>query len=148
MQQHIALPLIICLAALTTLLFAPFAQANKYEESPLDPIYQMVEAKQYSEAIAKLEAMLSDDAENADVLSLMGYSYRKQQQFDQALVYYQRALAIDPEHRAANEYLGQLYLETRQLDKAKERLAVLDSACFLPCREFSSLERAIMDYQE
>ncbi len=31
-----------------------------------------------------------------------------------------KALAVDPKHRGANEYIGELYLETGQLDKAEK----------------------------
>ena len=140
---------ILRVAAAALLVFSIGAHAeSKYEESPLDPIYDLVEAGKYPEAVDKLEAILNDDADDADALSLMGYTYRKQKQFDQALSYYQRALAIDPQHKATNEYLGQLYLETNQLAKAQERLAVLDEACFFPCKEYTSLKYAIENYQQ
>jgi tetratricopeptide (TPR) repeat protein len=55
----------------------------------------------------------------------MGYSLRKTGQTQLALEYYNRALALMPKHLGANEYLGELYVELGQMDKAKERLAVL-----------------------
>ncbi|MEM7208173.1 MAG: tetratricopeptide repeat protein [Pseudomonadota bacterium] len=119
----------------------------KYDGTPFDSIQKMVDAGDYEQAIGELETMLSDDDQNTDVLTLLGYSYRKQAQFDTAKEYYFRALEIDPEHKAANEYLGQLYLETKELEKAQERLAVLDEACFLPCSEYTTLKQAIETYQ-
>ena len=74
-------------------------------------------------------------------------SQRKLKRFDEALVNYQKALAIEPEHRGANEYLGELYLQTGQLDKAVERLKVLDEACYFGCDEFDQLEQAIENYR-
>ena len=135
-------------ALLTALVIALLAQASKYEGSPLDPIQKMVDAGQYADASEQLETMLNEDPDDADVLSLLGYSHRKQQRYGEALGYYQRALDIDPEHKAANEYLGQLYLETDQLEKAQERLAVLDDACWLPCQEYNTLKQAIETYQQ
>ena len=123
------------------------AQA-KYEDSPLKPIQEMVNDGKFDKAVNELEAMLKKNGNDADVLSLLGYSYRKQQQYDKAQEYYGRALKIDPEHKAANEYLGQLYLEIGQLDKAKERLAVLDEACFFTCSEYTTLKTAIDKYQQ
>ena len=41
-----------------------------------------------------------------------------------ALNYYNQALAMEPRHRGGNEYLGELYLEMKQPEKANERLAV------------------------
>ena len=35
------------------------------------------------------------------------------------------ALDFDPQHKGALEYLGELYVETGQVDKAKENVAAL-----------------------
>jgi hypothetical protein len=48
-----------------------------------------------------------------------------------------------PRHLGANEYLGELYVELGQFDKAKERLAVLRAACGEDCRQTKELEQAI-----
>ena len=66
---------------------------------------------------------------------------------DQALDAYQKALAIDPEHLGANEYLGELYLQTGDLAKAKERLETLDDVCIFGCDEFDDLKQAIKAYE-
>jgi len=68
--------------------------------------------------------------------------------FDEALVNYQKALKIEPEHRGANEYLGELHLQMGRLDKALERLKVLDDDCFFGCEEFDELEEAIEIYRK
>jgi len=88
-----------------------------------------------------------EDPEDADVLNLLGYGYRKTGDFDQSRGYYLQALAIEPKHRGANEYLGELYLETGQLDKAEERLAVLDKACWIGCEEYTELKESIDKYK-
>ncbi|MEK9721857.1 MAG: tetratricopeptide repeat protein, partial [Rhodospirillaceae bacterium] len=98
-------------------------------------------------ALGHLEKALAEDMQDADTLNYMGYSYRKLKQFDKALAAYRKALAIKPEHRGANEYIGELYLETGQLEKAKERLKVLDSACFFGCEEYDTLKKAIAAYE-
>ena len=67
---------------------------------------------------------------------------------DTAISTHQKALAIKPDHRGANEYIGELYLETGQLEKAKERLKVLDSACFFGCEEYTTLKKAIAAYEQ
>ena len=119
---------------------------GRYENSPLDPIVKMIESEQYESAIEALHQELEKDQNNADALNLLGFSNRKLKSYDEALKYYQLALSIELEHRGANEYLGQLYLETYQLEKTKERLAVLDKECFFPCREYTSLKKAIQGY--
>ncbi len=63
------------------------------------------------------------------------------------MIAYQKALAIKPDHRGANEYIGELYLETGKPAKARERLKVLDSACFFGCEEYDELKAAIAAYE-
>jgi Flp pilus assembly protein TadD len=101
----------------------------------------------YDVAINKLARLHEEDPDDADVLNLLGYGYRKSGDFDQARGYYLQALAIDPKHRGANEYIGELYLETGHLDKAEERLGVLDDDCWLGCEEYTDLKEAIAEYK-
>ena len=78
-----------------------------------------------------------------DVLNYLGYAHRRLGRFDESLAYYQQALALDPMHRGANEYLGELYVELGEIDRAEERLAVLDRACPFGCAEYEDLKRRI-----
>lgn len=119
---------------------------DNYRGSRLEPFVKLIEKKQYDQAIEKLGKALSESPDDADLLNLIAFSHRKSGRFDNALEYYQKALAIEPDHRGANEYLGELYLQLDQLDKARERLAVLDSECFFGCKEFDKLEEAIENY--
>jgi predicted Zn-dependent protease len=105
-----------------------------------------VEAKDYRGAKPMLEKLLAKNPRNADVLNLMGYCSRKLGDPDEALEYYQKALAINPRHIGANEYLGELYLEMKDLAKAEERLQVLTRACN-GCEEQEELEEKIADYK-
>ena len=75
-------------------------------------------------------------------LNYLGYSHRKLGHTEKALGYYQQALEIEPKHRGANEYLGELYLELKQLDKAEERLKVLSTACNA-CEEYVELKEKV-----
>jgi tetratricopeptide (TPR) repeat protein len=99
------------------------------QAATLDDAEHKVAAGDYRSAIPILTAITKADPNNADALNLMGYSLRKTGQPDLALQYYNKALALMPKHLGANEYLGELYVELGQLDKAKERLAVLQAAC-------------------
>ncbi|MCG8419107.1 MAG: tetratricopeptide repeat protein [Proteobacteria bacterium] len=112
----------------------------------LDPFHKLIEAEQYQKAIDELSEALSERPDDADLLNLYAFSQRKLKRYDEALEHYQKALAIDPDHRGANEYLGELYLQLGDVDKARERLAVLDDECFWGCKEFDKLERAIEEY--
>lgn len=108
---------------------------------------QALEDGDYQAAIDKLTRLHEADSNDADVLNLLGYGYRKIGNFDQARGYYLQALAIEPRHRGANEYIGELYLETGELEKAEERLAVLDKDCWLGCSEYTELKEAIAKYK-
>lgn len=101
----------------------------------------------YGAALPLLQNVVSKNPRNADAWNFIGYSHRKLKRFVQALMAYQKALAIKPDHRGANEYIGELYLETGKPEKARERLKVLDSACFFGCEEFDELKAAIAAYE-
>lgn len=117
----------------------------KYEESPLNGVYKLIKKEKFEQAISELNQADQDDA---DVANLLGYSNRKLKNYDEALKYYQHALSINPKHKGANEYLGELYLETGKIDKAKERLAVLDDVCFFSCSEYKTLKNSIKKYEK
>jgi Tfp pilus assembly protein PilF len=106
-----------------------------------------VKAKDYESALVHLSKALEKDPNSADTHNLLGYSYRKLGNTEQAFEHYRMALNINPKHRGANEYLGELYLETDQLPKAEERLAVLDKACPWGCEEYDDLKEAIEKYK-
>jgi hypothetical protein len=50
--------------------------------------------------------------------------------------------------QGANEYLGELYLETNQFDKAVEQLQILDNLCRTNCKEYSQLKQMIDSFQQ
>ena len=96
--------------------------------------------KIYSQAFKKLEKAYSSDKKNPDILNYMGYSSRKIGNFEQAEKFYLIGLSIKPDHNGINEYLGELYVQTNRIDKAKERLNVLKNC---NCDEFKELELII-----
>ena len=102
----------------------------------------LIDRERYRDAIPILERLVAKNPADTDALNELGYSHRELGHEQRALNYYLQALAIQPEHVGANEYLGELYLEMKQPDKAKERLAVLKNACG-DCDEYEELESAI-----
>ena len=96
--------------------------------------------KLYSQAFKKLSEALKEDKKNPDILNYMGFTSRKIGNFSEAEDYYLRGLAIDPKHNGINEYLGELYVQTDRIDKAKERLEVLKNC---NCEEYAELELII-----
>ena len=113
----------------------------------LDAVRAQIAAKNFPGAIDELKRL--NDTGDADWNNLMGYSLRKAPapDFAGAEKFYNEALRINPRHRGALEYSGELYLQTGQLDKAEQRLAVLDKACRFGCSEYSDLKKAIAQYK-
>jgi predicted Zn-dependent protease len=143
----------IALLALACLLAGPVgAYAADTSETPanlksadLNSARALVDAQKYDEALTALRQLNQESPDNPDLLNLIGFTLRKIGKTDEALDYYDRALALNPQHRGANEYLGELYLETKQPEKAKERLEVLHQACG-DCEEFKDLRTEINRY--
>lgn len=106
-----------------------------------------IKAGDYAGAISSLLKVTKAEPKNADAYNFLGYSHRKLGQFDEALGYYQTALKLDPEHLGANEYLGELYLQTSQLAKAEKQLDILDGLCFFGCSEYRELKKKIAEYK-
>jgi Flp pilus assembly protein TadD len=129
---------------------ADAASWNSGSTEKQDPKYaeakKLVDVGNFAGAVPLLEQVVAVDPKNADAYNFLGYSQRKSGNPEAALTNYQKALALKPEHRGANEYLGELYLEMGDVDKAKERLEVLDGACFFGCDEHRDLEEAINAY--
>ncbi len=113
-----------------------------------DKAVEAIEAEDYAAAISQLETLKTSRPDDPDVLNLLGYSLRKSKDFTLAEEYYLKALAIDPKHRGANEYLGELYLQTNRLEQAEERLKVLKKASFLPNKQYRDLKKAIREYKK
>ncbi len=127
---------------------AQAASGNYSSDADLEPILELIEKEDYETAINALFDELDLDPDNPDILSLLGFSYRKIRQYDDALTFYEWALKAEPRHRGANEYLGELYLETDQFDKAMQQLEILDGLCSFGCKEYNTLKKAIDSYQE
>jgi tetratricopeptide (TPR) repeat protein len=102
-----------------------------------------IKAKDFKAALAELTPMLATH-QHADVYNLMGFSLRKTGDYQQAYTFYRKALDFDPDHKGALEYLGELYVETGQIDKAKENAVRLQQLCPSGCEELADLEKAII----
>jgi tetratricopeptide (TPR) repeat protein len=96
--------------------------------------------KRFNDA-AKFFALANEEnPSEPDILNYLGFSLRKAGDFTMAEIYYEQGLALDPQHIGINEYLGELYVETNRIEKAKERLKVLENC---KCNEFEELQAAI-----
>ena len=108
----------------------------------LTSVRAKIKAKDFQAALAELKT-LADTHQHADVYSLMGFSLRKTGDYPTALTFYKKALDFDANHKGAREYLGELYVETGDLPKAREQLAVLEKLCPQGCEEREDLEKAL-----
>src|SRR3984893_13753735 len=108
----------------------------------LTSVRAKLKAKDYVAALAELRD-LAEDVQQADVYNLLGFALRKTGDFKTSLTYYSKALELQPDHKAAREYLGELYVETGNLEKAKEQLAALTRLCPSGCEERDDLQKAI-----
>jgi tetratricopeptide (TPR) repeat protein len=108
----------------------------------LTSVRARLKAKDFKGALAELTPMLTT-YQHADVYNLMGFSLRKSGDPKQAYTFYRKALDFDPQHKGALEYLGELYVETGQVDKARENVAQLKKLCPSGCEELADLEKAI-----
>ena len=108
----------------------------------LTSVRAKIKAKDYAAALAELRA-LAEDVQHADVYNLLGFTLRKTGDFKTSLTYYTKALEMQPEHKAAREYLGELYVETGNMEKAREQLAILAKLCPGGCEEREDLQKVI-----
>ena len=96
--------------------------------------------KNYEKAQKLLIKSNDKNPNNADTLNYLGFTTRKLGDYENGEKYYLQGLAIEPDHKGINEYLGELYVQTNQIDKANERLAVLKNC---NCDEYNELELII-----
>ena len=106
-----------------------------------------VEKKDWAEAVRLFERAETRYPDQADLQTILGFSYRNLKRYDLAFKHYRRAIELDPRHRGAHEYFGEAYLMTGDLAGAERHLAALKEICLLPCEELKDLERAIADYR-
>ena len=134
---------------LSLALAGPALAVDQGDMTPADYASGLVAARglintgDYHGAVEALKPVIGADANNTDALNLMGFALRKSGDTARARGFYLKALSIDPDHRGANEYLGELYVETGDLGKAREQLAILQKLCPGGCEERSDLDQAI-----
>src|SRR5262245_38964579 len=146
---------ILIFALLAGLAFAPALYAADTPSSPpprpkdpdLESGRKAIESQDWKSAIDSFSRVAAREPNNADVQNLLGYSWRKSGNLDQAFKYYNEALRLDPGHKGAHEYIGEAYLMVNNLPKAEEHLARLDKLCFFPCSEFRELKSAVEKYK-
>ena len=101
--------------------------------------------KHYKKAIGHLLKHNKKFPSDPDTLNYLGFAHRKVGDYENAEIYYSTGLELDPKHVGINEYMGELFVVTNRLDKAKERLAVLKDC---NCKEYKELKLVIEGKKE
>ena len=124
----------------------PPAQIIKKTNPTYAEAKTLVKNKKFDKAVAMLEELLKDskNSSNPDILNDYAYSLRNLKQYAKAEKFYLAALKINPKHAGANEYLGELYLQTKRPEEAKKRLEVLKTC---NCEEYKELKEKIEKYK-
>ena len=110
--------------------------------------YDEVSNGNYQLAIKYLLKAAKTSPDNPDVYNLLGFSHRKLDKLEESFIYYNKALKLNPRHLGANEYIGELYLRTNNLQKAEDHLKILDDICFFGCGEYDDLKESIGKYKK
>jgi len=101
--------------------------------------------KHYKKAIGYLLKHNKEFPADPNTLNYLGFAHRKIGDYENAEIYYSMGLELDPKHVGINEYMGELFVATNRLDKAKERLAVLKDC---NCKEYKDLKLVIEGKKE
>ncbi len=105
----------------------------------------LINRGEYQTAFNDLALTQAAAGPHPDITTYMGYTQRKLGNYDVAKTYYAMALNVDPNHKGANEYLGELYVETGEMDLAKTQLAKLETICSFGCIEEDELRGWIVN---
>jgi len=145
---------IFLISALTSSLFAASSSSGSSTKSNYDQAVKLIKSaknyekkgkldkatKRYEKAFKLLIKSNKKKPSQPDTLNYLGFTSRKIGNYEVAEKYYLEGLAIDPNHNGINEYLGELYVKTNRIEKAKERLEVLKNC---NCEEFQELNNVI-----
>jgi tetratricopeptide (TPR) repeat protein len=103
----------------------------------------LINEGRYSDALYSLHDAALALGPHADVLTYQGFANRKLHNYEVAIGFYSAALKLNPDHRGANEYLGEYFVETHQMAKAKAQLVKLEKICKFGCEQAEELRRWI-----
>ena len=110
-----------------------YEKKNKYKKAN----------KMYTEAINFLLEANKNQNIDPNIFFYLGFAYNKLKNYENAEIYYSLGLTLDPKNSYINLYIGELYLNTRRVNLAEERLKVL-SDC--NCIEYNELKKSISKF--
>ena len=102
----------------------------------------LIKNGKYNDAVEAFEIILKNkkNSKNPDILNEYAFALRKSGNLGKAETFYNKALNIDPNHKGALEYIGELYVDTKRMDKAKQTLIKLENC---KCPEYAELKSYI-----
>jgi tetratricopeptide (TPR) repeat protein len=103
----------------------------------------LINEGRYQDALYSLHDAALALGPHADVLTYQGFANRKLHNYEVAIGFYSAALKLNPDHRGANEYLGEYFVETHQMGKAKAQLVKLEKICKFGCEQAEEQRRWI-----
>ncbi len=115
----------------------------------IDRVTALISKNDWQGAAAVMKQAIAATPQNAEYHNMYAYAIRKGPNADMGLVFkhYAEALRLKPDYRGAHEYVGEAYLMTGNLGKAKEHLARLDRLCTFGCEEYTDLKKAVAEYE-
>ncbi len=146
--QAVLLALAVALPAFA--MDTPKPEPEKPKDKSLEDARAAIGKQDWAGAQAVLREAVARNPQNPDYHNLYAFSMRKAANpaMDQVFRHYNEALRIDPKHRGAHEYIGEAYLMSGNVEKAKEHLAQLDKLCRFGCEEFSKLRKEVASYEQ
>ena len=113
----------------------------------LNLVQSLVYGKKYKKAEKRLISLEAKFPQNADIQNYLGFVSRKMDKLGKSDAYYKKALQIDPMHKGALEYQGELFLQYKNVEKAKANLKLLERICGVNCKEYKKLKKAIESFK-
>ena len=96
--------------------------------------------KKFEKAIKYFILDYESFPEDVDLLNHLGFTYNLVGDFMMSEIYYREALSIDPKNPVINQRLGELYVNTKRIDLANERLKTLK---ICNCEEYLFLKNIL-----
>ena len=113
----------------------------------LNLVQSLVYVKKYTKAEKRLISLEAKFPQNADIQNYLGFVSRKMDKLGKSDAYYKKALQINPMHKGALEYQGELFLQYKNVEKAKANLKLLERICGVNCEEYKELKKAIESFK-
>ena len=128
----------------------PKPEPKEPKDPAMEQAREAVSKQDWGKAQSILREAVARNPQDAAAHNLYAFSMRKgpNPAMDLVFRHYNEALRIDPKLRAAHEYIGEAYLMSGNVPKAKEHLAQLDKLCTFGCEEFTKLKKEVATFEQ